>query len=65
VLENLEVGASYKCNILIYKKSSCGFIPFGFPRKILVYRVSMYDVMHCLWLYVYDMLNAIISERNY
>jgi hypothetical protein len=52
VLENLEVGASYECNLLIYKKSLCGFLPFGFPRKILVYCVSVYDVMHCLWLYV-------------
>jgi hypothetical protein len=33
VLENLEVGASYECILDIYKKSLCGFLPFGFPRK--------------------------------
>jgi hypothetical protein len=65
VLENLEVGASYECNLLIYKKELCDFIPFGFPHKILVYCVSVYDVMHCLWLCVYDMLNSIISEWNH
>jgi hypothetical protein len=43
VLDNLEVGASYECNILIYKKALCGFLPFGFPHKILVYCV--FDVI--------------------
>jgi hypothetical protein len=60
----LEVGASYECNLLIYKKSLCVFLPFGFPCKNIL--CTVYDVMHCewyyLWLYVYDMLNAIISK---
>jgi hypothetical protein len=33
VLENWEVGASYECILDIYKKTLCGFLPFGFPRK--------------------------------
>jgi hypothetical protein len=51
----LEVGASYECNLLIYKKTLCGFLPFGFPHKILVYFV--------LWLHVYGILNTIISDK--
>jgi hypothetical protein len=39
VLENLEVGVSYECNLLIYKKSFHGFLQFGFPRKIMVSHV--------------------------
>jgi hypothetical protein len=38
---NLEVGASYEFNLLIYKKALCGFLPFGFPHKILVYCVLL------------------------
>jgi hypothetical protein len=37
----MEVGASYECNILKYKKEFCGYLPFDFPRKIVVYYVSV------------------------
>jgi hypothetical protein len=32
-LDNLEVGASYESILDIYKKTFCGFLPFGFPHK--------------------------------
>jgi hypothetical protein len=63
VLENLEVGASYECNILIYKKAFHGFLPFGFPRKILVYCVFVVICYALLNDIVNDILNAIISDK--
>jgi hypothetical protein len=62
VLENLEVGASYDCNILIYKKSLCGFLPFGFPRKIHLYYVFLV-ICYALNGIVNDILNEIISDK--
>jgi hypothetical protein len=35
----LEVGASDGCNLLIHQETLCGFLSFGFPRKISVYCV--------------------------
>jgi hypothetical protein len=63
VLENLEVGASYECNILIYKKVFHGFLPFGFPRKIMVYCVSVVICYALFMVIVHDILNEIISDK--
>jgi hypothetical protein len=41
VLENLEVGASYECNILIYKKEFVVFSHLGFHVNFGVL---------CMWL---------------
>jgi hypothetical protein len=57
----LEVGASYECKLLIYKKALCGFLPFWFPRKILVYCVSM--VIFLCYLECNNVLNGIISDK--
>jgi hypothetical protein len=52
----LEVGASYECNILIYiRKDYMVFSHLGFHVKLLC-SVS-------LWLYVYGILNAILSDK--
>jgi hypothetical protein len=59
----LEFGASYECNLLIYKKSLCGFLPFGFPHKILVYYVFVVICYALLNGIVNDILNAIISDK--
>jgi hypothetical protein len=58
MLDNWEVVGSYEFNICIYKKE---FLFSHFSFHISVPCISCYDVTHFLWLYFYDMLNAIIS----